>query len=174
MQSEDITKEFNEVRDTPFRIALSLQESADDCLGKANRLFKIFKKYGYDVRYRVCKIKWSSISLPEKVSKMPHDDNCSHTYLEVKINGQWKIIDATWDKGLKNLFSINEWGGKWNNKFAIPCLECFSPEESLEYIKRITTDEAIALDLKENGTFYKAMNEWLEECRNGARDKIFN
>jgi hypothetical protein len=165
MQNEDIIKEFQKIRDIPFRIALSPGESSDDCLGKADRLFKIFKDYGYAVRYRVCKIKWSTLNLPEEVTKMPHDDNCSHTYLEVKIDGQWKIIDVTWDSGLKNFFPVNEWDDKPDNKLAIPCLECLSPEESLEYIKRITTNEAIIADLEENGQFYKAMNEWLEKCR---------
>ena len=133
MENRDIVKEFKKIRDIPFRIALSPRESADDCLGKAERLFKVFKKYRFEVRYRVCMIKWSTLNFPKEVTKMPHDDNCSHTYLEVKTNGKWKIIDATWDKGLKNLFPINEWGGKSDNKVAIPCFKILSPEESSEY-----------------------------------------
>jgi len=162
---DEIIKEFEKVRDIPYRIALFTDEPSNDCLGKAMILFEIFKKYGYEVRYRVCKIRWSDLNLPDEITIFPHDDNCSHTYLEVKIEEDWKIIDPTWDKRLKNIFYINEWDGKSSNEIAIPCLERLSPEESLEHIKNITTKEAILSDIKENYQFYKALNEWLEKRR---------
>ena len=165
VMENNIIKEFEKVRDIPYRIALLLDEPSGDCLGKAQLLFKIFEKYGYKVRYRICKIKWSSLNLPDEITKIPHDDNCSHAYLEVKINEDWKIIDPTWDKGLKNLFPINEWDGKSGTKLAIPSAETLTPEASLEHLKYITTLEGIESDLKENGKFYKALNEWLEISR---------
>jgi len=160
-----IIKEFEKVRDIPYRIALSPSETSNDCLGKANLLFKIFEKYGYKVRYRICKIKWINLNLPNEITKIPHDDNCSHAYLEVEIDEDWKIIDPTWDKGLKNIFLINEWDGKSNTKLAIPSIETLTPEESLKHLKYITTLEGIESDLKENGEFYKAFNDWLEMLR---------
>jgi len=166
MKNKDIKKEFERVRDIPYRIAMSPDEPSDDCLGKAQRLFEIFEDYGYEVRYRVCKIKWSSLDLPQEVTQMPHDDDCSHTYLEVKIGEQWKVVDATWDSQLKRFFPINEWGEEKDDEIAIPCLGCMSPQKSVEHIERITTKEAILSDLEESGEFYHALNEWLEKCRN--------
>ncbi|MDD3190544.1 MAG: hypothetical protein PHI66_02525 [Candidatus Pacebacteria bacterium] len=165
MEDKNIKKEFEKIRDIPYKIALFPDEPSDDCLGKAQGLFKIFEDYGYEVRYRVCKIKWSSLDLPQEVTQMPHDDNCSHTYLEVKINGQWRIVDATWDIGLKEFFPINEWDDKKDNEIAFPCFDCMSPRESEEHIKYITTKKAILLDIEESGKFYHALNEWLEKCR---------
>lgn len=161
----NIIKEFEKIRDIPYRIALLPNEPSCDCLGKAQLLFKIFKKYRYEVRYRICKIKWSSLILPDEITKIPHDDNCSHTYLEVKIGEDWKNIDPTWDKGLKKLFPINEWDGKSDTKLAIPPIEILTPEESSRYLKYITTPRGIESDLKKNSKFYRAINEWLEVSR---------
>jgi len=166
MQKDNIIKEFEMVRDIPYRIALTLEEQSDDCLGKAMMLFEILRNRGYEARYRVCKIRWSSLNLPEEITSLPHNDDCSHAYLEVKIGGVWKIIDPTWDKGLAKIFHINEWDGESDNEVAIPCLECLSPEDSERHIKNITTREAIIADLNESGEFYKAFNNWLEKYRN--------
>jgi len=161
----DIVDEFEKVRDIPYRIPLSLEELDECCTGKADMLFKIFQQNGYDVRYRLCTFKWSSLNLPKELQDISHDDDSSHTYLEVKIDGQWKVIDPTWDKDLKGLFVINEWDGKSDTVVAAKCIECLSPEKSSEYIKHISTPEAIIADLKVNGEFYKAFNEWLETKR---------
>jgi len=165
-QKEEIIKEFERIRDIPYSIALSPEEQSNDCLGKSIMLFEIFRDYGYEVRYRVCKIKWSTLNLPDEITSLPHNDECSHAYLEVKIGGFWKIIDPTWDKGLGKIFHINEWDGESDNEIAIPCLECLSPEDSANHVKNITTREAIIADLNESGQFYNALNNWLENCRN--------
>lgn len=161
----NIIEEFKKVRDIPYRIPLSLEEPDECCSGKADRLFKIFQKGGYDVRYRLCTFRWSDLGLPKKIQDLSHDDESSHTYLEINIDGEWKIVDATWDKGLKDLFVVNEWDGKSDTEIAVPCVECLSPEKSLGYIKHISTPEAIKSDLKVNGDFYRAFNEWLENYR---------
>lgn len=161
----NIIEEFKKVRDIPYRIPLSLEESDECCTGKAHILFKELKKGGYNVRYRLCTFKWSSLNLPKELRDTLHNDDSSHTYLEIEINGEWKIIDATWDKGLENLFVVNEWDGKSDTKIAVPFIECLSSEKSLEYIKHISTSEAIKSDLKVNGNFYKAFNEWLDNYR---------
>jgi hypothetical protein len=161
----DIVKEFKKVRDIPYRIPLSLDEKDECCTGKAEMLFKIFKNAGFDVRYRVCNFRWSSLNLPKELQDIPHENDCSHTYLEVKVNGGWKIVDATWDAELKAVFHINEWDGESDTEISLPPLKIMSPTESLEHLKHILTPEAISADLKTSGEFYKAFNEWLEKHR---------
>lgn len=161
----NIIEEFKKVRDIPYRIPLSLEELDECCTGKTDRLFKTFKEGGYNVRYRLCTFRWSSLDLPKKLQDIPYDDDSSHTYLEIEIDKEWKIVDATWDKGLKDLFVVNEWDGKSNTEIAVPYIECLSPEKSLGYIKHISTPEAIKSDLKVNSDFYRAFNEWLENYR---------
>ena len=161
----NIIEEFNKVRDIQYRIPLSLKEPDKCCSGKADMLFKAFKKGGYNARYRLCIFRWSSLNLPKELLDIPHDDDSSHTYLEIEIDGKWKIIDATWGKGLKGTFNVNKWDGKSGTEIAVPATECFLSEKSLEYIKHVSTSEAIISDLKVNGKFYKAFNEWLDDCR---------
>lgn len=157
----NIVKEFEKIRDIPYRIPLSLEEVDECCTGKAKTFFEILNKAGYEVRYRICMFKWSDLNLPKEIQGIPHDDDCSHTYLEIKINGQWKIIDPTWDKGLKNIFHINEWDGKSDTEISLSANKILSPEESSEYLENILKPEAIIRDLKTSGEFYKAFNEWL-------------
>lgn len=161
----NLVAEFKKIRDIPYKIPLSLKEQDNCCSGKAEQLYKIFKQGGYEIRYRVCTFRLSDLNLPKEIQEIPHDDESSHIYLETKINGEWKIIDATRDKGLKGVFNINEWDGKSDTEIAVPVIECLSPEKSLEYIKQASTPETIISDLKVNGEFYKAFNEWLEKER---------
>jgi len=165
----NIVEEFKKVRDIPYRIPLSIEEPDECCTGKTDMLFRIFKKGGYDVRYRLCTFRWSDLNLPKEIQGIPHDDESSHTYLEIRIDGEWRIIDATWDRKLKGIFNINEWDGKSDAEIAVPTRECLSPEKSLGYIKHTSTPEAITADLKVNGEFYKAFNEWLETKRGESK-----
>jgi hypothetical protein len=108
----NIIEEFKTVRDMPYRIPLALGEKDICCGGKHKILKDLFIEQGLDVRYRVCSFLWSSIDLPEKVSRVPHNDNSTHVWLEVFINNEWIITDATWDSDLKKIFHVNEWDGK--------------------------------------------------------------
>jgi hypothetical protein len=155
---------FKTVRDMPYRIPLALDEEDSCCNGKHRILKNLLIEQGFKVRYRICTFRWSSINLPEKVSNVPHDDNCAHLYLEVMINGRWVIVDATWDGGLKDIFHINEWDGKQNTEIAVKSISIFSPKESAEIMKN-DDEEEILSDLQINVEFYRAFNRWLEENR---------
>ena len=155
---------FNKIRDIPYRIPLKWGEEDNCCSGKSEKLFDLLTKEGYEVRYRVCVFLWESINLPEELQKIPHDKDCTHTFLEIKIDGEWKVLDSSWDKGLKNLFHVNEWDGKSNTQTAVKPIKILSPEKSLEIVNE-QDEEVITKDLEINGEFYKAFNEWLEKNR---------
>jgi len=160
----NILKAFNNIRDIPYRIPLTLGEKDDCCSGKHKLLRDLLIKQGFEVRYRVCSFLWSSIDLPEKVSNVPHDDNSTHVYLEVLIDDKWTIVDATWDSGIKNILKVNKWNGKSNTKIAVEPTKIFSPQKSAS-IMHNEIEEDILNDLKINGEFYKAFNNWLNEQR---------
>ncbi len=162
--SMDLVKTFNSVRDIPYRIPLKSGDRDDCCSGKAARLFELLTKNGYDVRYRICLFFWNSIILPKSLEKIPHENDCTHTYLEIIINGKWKVIDPTWDKGLGKILPINKWDGKANTEIAVKPVKIFSPKKSAEIVNN-QTQVVIEKDLKINGKFYKAFNEWLQKNR---------
>ena len=169
-RNKSVIKEFYKIRDVPYRIPLSLEEPDDCCSGKSSRLFKIFTEVGYDVRYRVCTFLWSDMNLSRELRIIPHEDECTHSYLEVKIENEWKIVDATWDKSLQGLFTINNWDGKSDTIVAVPVRKCFSTEESTKIMQESLTEQTIIDDLKKNGKFYKAFNKWLEGHRKRGKD----
>ncbi|MDD4409070.1 MAG: hypothetical protein PHW52_00260 [Candidatus Pacebacteria bacterium] len=160
----NLQKIFIEIRDIPYSIPLAYEAEDRCCTGKHKKFFEILKKDNYEVRWKVCTFKWSSMSLPENLLTIPHDDNSTHAYLEVLINEEWKKVDATWDKFLEKILPINEWDGVSDTRIAIPVISTYSPEESL-LIMESESRKIVEADLEVNGSFYKAFNAWLEEVR---------
>lgn len=74
------------------------------------------------------------------------------------------IVDPTWDIGLKSIFSINEWNLNKNQKIAVKPIKKFSLKKSADIMNN-EDDQEILDDLKINGKFYKALNDWLAEIR---------
>jgi hypothetical protein len=155
---------FESVRDIPYKIPLKWGEEDNCCRGKHQKLFEKLATSGFKVRYRVCVFLWSSLNLPKEIEKIPHDNDCTHTYLEIKIGNKWKILDATWDKRLNDLFHINKWDGKTDTKLALKPIKTFDPKESLKIVNN-QNQKVITSDLKINIRFYKAFNDWLEKNR---------
>ena len=165
MTKEKLIKTFEAIRDVPYAIPLSIEEEDNCCSGKHQRLCEILEQAGYEVRWAMFTFKWSSIDLPEKVASVPHDDDSTHVCLEVKLGGEWKVVDATWDKGIGEVFHVNEWDGESATEIAIIPTETFSPERSYYMMKEESGDEFVLKDLEVNGAFYKAFNKWLEALR---------
>lgn len=165
MQKTNIAEKFKEIRDIPYKIPLSLQESDTSCSGKSKRLLKIFQESEYEARYRVCAFSWNDLKLSEELRAIPHENECTHVYLEVKIEGEWRIVDATWDMSLEGLLPVNEWGGKIEMVSAVPIRKCFSLEESAKIMQESSNKQVFVDDMQKNGKFYQAFNEWLEEYR---------
>lgn len=100
MDYEAATEIFNKVRDIPYRIPLSINEKDNCCSGKHTLLLQELTKLGYECRYKVCSFNWDTLALPDKLFALPHENKSTHVFLEVKIDNDWKTVDATWDKGL--------------------------------------------------------------------------
>lgn len=156
---------FNSIRDIPYRIPLKWGEQDDCCSGKHNRLRKALVGKGYEVRYIVCVFLWSDLNLPKELEEIPHENDCTHVYLEVLLNNKWVILDATWDKGLEKVLAVNEWDGKSDTVIAVKPTQTFSPEKSAR-IMADQNEDVINKDLEKNGKFYEAFNNWLIEIRN--------
>lgn len=161
---QKLIADFKTVRDIPYRIPLTLDEKDNCCSGKHKLLKDLLIKQGLGVRYRICSFRWSSINLPEKVSGISHNDLCTHLYLEVLIDGQWIVVDATWDSSIRKILHVNEWDGKSDTEIAVQPIEIFSPKKSADIMNNENNDEILS-DLRINGEFYRAFNDWLEENR---------
>jgi uridine kinase len=159
---------FRSVRDIPYRIPLSLTETDECCTGKHKILLKKFVELGIPVRWRVCSFRWSDLKLPIELTRVPHENDSTHAFLEVNMNGRWIVVDATWDSALKDVLSINDWDGISDTPVAAPVIELFSLEKSKQIMENENPDET-KKDLEKNGVFYDAFNQWLENVRRKTR-----
>lgn len=156
-------KVFEEIRDIPYRISLSTREKSNNCVGKHILLLKKLSDLGYNCQYRVCTFNWSDLDLPNELLTIPHENESTHVFLEVEIDGLWKNVDATWDQSLSKILPINSWDGESNTQIAVPVVKLFSIEKSKQIMS--AGDNSTIEDLKINGEFYKKINEWLESVR---------
>ncbi len=160
----DLRPLFQEIRDIPYRIPLSLAEVDDCCSGKHRRLKAELEAHGLVVQWQVCRFRWSELSLPQVLLDIPHEDDSTHVYLRVLINDTWIDLDATWDAGLRTILPVNDWDGVSSTSIAVLEIERFSLEKSAEIMEEETPQE-VEKDLKRNGAFYHVFNAWLAEVR---------
>lgn len=157
---------FEHEQTIPYRIPLSVDETDNCCAGKHIRLKKNFEELGIPTRYRICWFRWSDTPIPSTLRTLPHEDDCTHLYLEILIDDHWLPVDATWDPGLAPLLPISLWSTPFNGTtVAVPSYKTLSPEDS-EADMRAFNVEVVEQDLKKNGIFFKALNDWLVDVRN--------
>lgn len=158
----DLREAFEKERDIPYQIPLSQDEKGNSCAGKHARLQAVFEELGLTVRRRICWFNWSSIPLPDEVTRFLNEKESSHLYLEIFVDDKWHVVDATWDPGLRAVFLVNDWGN--NMEVGVLANRTLSPEESEAYMKDI--EETDATDYFErNFEFHQAFNKWLESLR---------
>lgn len=165
MSNESLISIFKAIRDIPYRIPLSAEESDECCSGKAKRLLEALKAAGVEARYRVVTFRWSDLKLPSSVVAVHHEDESTHVYLEVKIGDGWKNVDPTWDTGVRSILPVNDWDGVSDTTIAVPVRETYSAEKSADIMAHSADSNEIMRDREKNGAFYKAFNDWLESVR---------
>lgn len=94
---QELIDAFYRIREIPYRIPLSLEEEDKCCSGKAKQLFAVCESLKIPCRWRVCEFLRSDVPMPEEVVRIPHDDLCTHVFLEIQINNERLIVDPTRD-----------------------------------------------------------------------------
>ncbi len=161
METKKLISLFNRVRDVPYRIAEIAGSKENTCYTKHLLLKECLEKLNVPVRPRVCSFSWRNLPIPRRLLRIEHT-NSHHVYLEAVINDRWINLDATWDKGLEKVLPVNYWDGISPTTIAVPPTKIYSPRESLSLFSE---EDDIEEDLRKNGLFYKAFNEWLESNR---------
>jgi peptidase E len=170
IKTDTLINIFDEIRDIPYKISLSLDEIDTSCTGKHFKLIEEFNKLGYETRWRVCEFNWKDIGLPVEILKIPHQEAATHAYIEVKINNKWTIVDCTWDNGLKKILPVNSWDCISDTQIAVPYTDIYDVEKS-NTIMTSYDDKEILADLSINAEFYRAINNWFEDIRNNNKNE---
>jgi hypothetical protein len=161
----NIIQIFSQIRDVPYRIPLSRNDADDCCNGKTIKLKKMFEEAGYEARYAVCEFCWSDLDLPKEILDIPHQDLSTHVYLEANIDGNWVILDPSWDKGLSGILPVNNWNGRSDTTIAVKPTKVYDPEKSAEIMAESEKGQGLEGELNVSGGFFKAFNEYLEKNR---------
>lgn len=160
----DVRQTFQSIRDLPYHIPLSPDEPDYCCNGKVRMLKQALDAAGYTTRYRVCDFVWSDLPLDPEVLAIPHDNQSTHVYLEVRHGKDWLNVDPTWDAGLHMIFPTTVWDGTTSTSIAVTPLHLYSDTESLQIMEH-EDDGAAANDIRNNRAFYAALNAWLQTVR---------
>lgn len=168
--TQERVKYFRIVRDIPYYIGLNEKEQDYCCLTKPLILDRLLRTLDVETRHILCQFKWSQLPLPKDILAIPHDDEDTHEYLEVRLpeTGTWVRVDPNWDKPLKSLgLSVAEWDGHHDTQLAVSPLTVYSAEESARMIAaEDETDPKIRLDyIERNFTYFRAINQLLQSQR---------
>jgi len=154
-----VIEEFNRIKSIPYHISTH-GEPSFDCEDKAKKFIEKAMELDYEARIRVGLFEWSILPLPKSIMDINHNKSCSHMFVEFKNKaGEWVFLDPTWNPELISAgFRITEWDGSGSTELGIPCYRILSPEEGNVYLKNIDYEK----DIKENGIFYHAINEYCD------------
>ncbi|MFH1395346.1 MAG: hypothetical protein ABIH09_04235 [Candidatus Omnitrophota bacterium] len=180
---------FEKIRNIPFVVIPEFFKSKNDmmnilksnkgfCVPKQYVLGAMFQKLGLDVKYYICSFRWKDLDVefPLKLENLAKQIPITyHFACKVFINGEWVVVDATWDPELKKLkFPVNEnWDGEINTQNAVKPREEFvydNVEEQAGFfgkkIKQYSFSDKLKL-LK----FSKTLNAWLNEARSEIKQE---
>lgn len=161
-------KNFNSVRDIPYRIPLTKSEiikKDHSCVGKSKMLFDLFKS-AYPVRYRACNFFWQDLGFPKDIlKKLKTKEVSRHYYIEIFLNRDWITLDSSLDKNLSKLISINNWDGFNSTDISLKYVKILSPKQSRQKTEEDFNPETRIRDIKLNYTFFKEVNMLYEKIR---------
>jgi hypothetical protein len=174
---------YNHIRDIPYAIIPELRDPVTgpagmlelgkgSCIPKHFLLGMLFQKLDIPVKYCTYLYSWADPRIkypPELRSIVKELPMGTHLACRAHIEGQWVLIDATWDSALKKAgFPVNEaWDGVHPAKNAVrPTQEII--HETVEGRVKYTTEAKKSwtdVETRAHEEFPVVFNAWLEACR---------
>jgi transglutaminase-like putative cysteine protease len=173
---------FDFVKNFPYRITRFTPQKGDlllyrrgDCRHKTEALLNIFRAKGYPVRKVEVLFDWKDLPIPEEIlGILKSETKGFHDAAEVKIDGKWVYVDATWDDALisKNFPVTQNWDGFSDTReITAGATRKFYPAKSpdISAEKTFTTRGNLyekaglkyPVNLSEIQQFGKSLNDWL-------------
>lgn len=166
MTREEIAaKIFEDIRERPYRVAVSADAPADNCYFKGVELIKMMTTLGYTMRGRVGEINWHDWPLPQDILALMNTDAPeTHFYPEILMDdGNWYVLDPSLNKAFAQKFGLpySEFGAANMPCFRITRL--YEPNEQAPYAWSWLSDKTVIERYTEKmGPFMNALNEWLK------------
>lgn len=160
---------FQKVRDIPYGDVKDpeemLEEGKGNCRAKNGYLSNRYRELGIPTRFVVCEFKWGDLPLPPDLGELVEGVKPSrHIYIEMKKEGKWCPVDATWDPRFKKYdFPVSKWS-KEGTQIAVEPVGEERRFDSLEaadrYMSRTKKPES-----ERERKFSKAKNRWIESLQ---------
>lgn len=177
---------FERIRDIPYAVVANIKDPVTgpagllyagrgSCTPKHFLLGRMFELLGLRVRYVTYVFEWNDpdVMYPPMLREFASMVKCDfHLNCDALIDGEWVMIDATWDPAVRILgFPVNEaWDGFSNTANAVKPLERIVHETAAE--RAAYTDERLAgftgAQMAALEEFHVELNAWLQDLR-GAR-----
>lgn len=157
---------FEEIRNRPYAWSSELGVSAHNCYFKGSELLQRLGILGYAVRGRVGETRLENY-IPERIHKLyPKEFLLTHFYVEVDIDGIWKILDPSYDPPLcKHGFIVNNWD---SNKSCFEIIRLYTQREQIDYQKEWNDPLYSRKYFEAIKPCAIALNEYLEELRRNS------
>lgn len=152
-------KIFEEIQARPYRLSMA-GEPSNNCFFKGSELLQKLGILGYAVRGRVGETFWDKNIVPaEIVDLLPADIQVTHFYPEVLMDGNWRIVDPSFQPDLGKFgFQIGAFEG--TEKPCFPITRLYTQEESVSYQEK-WFDPAYQKDFFERGgPCWQALDKW--------------
>lgn len=163
MRNDLAQKIFEEIRDRPFRTAL-YPEKANNCYFKSSELIQKLTDLGFSMRGRLGEVDWADTPCPPEILKLlPEDAVETHFFPEIRVDGEWKILDPTWNKSFAVKFNLPYSEFNRENESCFKIHRLYDLEEQAAYVWTFLNDQQAAdIYIKKARPFLSAINEWLD------------
>ena len=174
---------FSQIRDIPYAVIPEISNPVDgpqgllkrmrgSCAPKHFLLGRMFETLQIPIQYVSYPFSWNikSVAYSPELRKLAEGVPIGyHLACKARIENQWVVLDATWDRPLARVgFPINEsWDGANDTKLAVEPLDEMVHENAQERMQFLqarrsswTSDDHARTD-----RFTSALNNWLEEVR---------
>lgn len=153
---------FKEIQNRPYRVSTRPNVAADDCFPKGIELIQRLGMLGYAVRGRICETFWDEAIFPREIVALhPKDILCTHFFVELEMDGEWKILDPSFPPTMKRLgCSIGSFSGTPAPCF--PVTRLYTQEENIRYQQLWESPTCIEDYFTRCGDFLSRLNAWLE------------
>jgi transglutaminase-like putative cysteine protease len=177
---------FNQIRDIPYAVVPEINNPVDgpegllkcmrgSCGPKHFLLGRMFKMLRVPVQYVTYPFSWNvkSVAYPPELRKLTETVPIGHHLAcEARIENEWVIVDATWDRPLARVgFPVNEnWNGVSGTKLAVEPLGGVVHENPKGRVSFAQTPKSswTANDHARTDYFASVLSNWLEDVRRNS------
>ena len=74
------------------------------------------------------------------------------------------------NRKLGSVLCVNHWDGESDTEIAVKPIKTFTPKKSTPIVNEYSAEKEVKADLRKNGRFYRAFNEWIDRVRRSSQN----